>query len=189
MPPSAVKLVALVGLPAVGKSTLGRRLAALLGRTFYDTDQFIEAMTGRTVATIFLEEGESRFREMESQALEQIEGQRQQCVIATGGGIVLTERAREFLTDRAFAVYLRSPLPRLVARVSANDKRPLFHAGDIPGTLNRLHLERDPLYRSVAKLTVDTERKAMTDILSSIADRLPNGSADRAGPGACPDGH
>jgi shikimate kinase len=171
-------LIALVGLPAVGKSTIGRRLALSMARAFYDTDDLVEALAGRSIADIFEEDGESRFRELEGIALEQIDRRKQASVVATGGGIVTAERSRDFLTRHAFSIYLRSPQSRVVARLSRSNKRPLFNSGNVAETLARLHEQRDPLYRAVARLTVDVGNRSMATVLATIAEELTHGASD-----------
>jgi shikimate kinase len=174
-------LIALVGLPAVGKSTIGRRLALSMERVFYDTDDLVEDIAGRSIVDIFEKEGEPRFRELEGIALERIHRRKQAAVVATGGGIVSAERSRDFLARRAFSIYLRSSQSRIVARLSRSNKRPLFSSGNVSDTLARLHAQRDPLYRAVARLTVDVGSSSMATVLATIAERLAYvASSDRA---------
>src|SRR5579863_5712063 len=87
--------IVLVGMMGAGKSTVGRRLAALLGRNFVDTDDEISAMTGKTVAELFSSEGEARFRAVESQVLREALESHTPSVIAVGGGAVLDSSNRE----------------------------------------------------------------------------------------------
>ena len=169
-----LRLIALVGLPAVGKSTIGRRLAALLGRAFYDTDDVVEATTGRSIASIFEQDGELRFRDFETRALEQIEQLQEASVIATGGGIVTAEPSRRFLTNRTFAVYLRSPPGRLLTRLGRSNRRPMFRSGDVAKKIADLHTQRDPLYRAVARLEVDVDRLTTASLVLRILERLPH---------------
>ncbi len=97
--------VALVGLPAVGKSSIGRRLAKVINRPFFDTDELAEQECGRTIAEMFSTIGESEFREMEHRILERaLMTQSSRIVLATGGGVVLDSRNRRLLRDQAFTV-------------------------------------------------------------------------------------
>ena len=96
--------IVLVGLPAVGKSTIGRRLARHLGRPFHDTDAVVERLAGRTIASIFEHDGEPAFRDLEAQALAEIAMHPEASVIATGGGIVTDARCRAVLLEHTFTV-------------------------------------------------------------------------------------
>ena len=177
----APQLICLVGLPAVGKSTIGKGLAARLGIAFYDTDELVEETAGRTVGRIFEQEGEARFRELESEALHRVGHSRHAAVIATGGGIVTFEPNRQFLARSAFAIYLRSPLELLVRRLARSNRRPLFQSGDIAARLAGLHGQRDALYLSVARMAVDVAEKGRQGVVTDILERLPPGVAGRGG--------
>ena len=165
-------LIALVGLPGVGKSTIGRRLSVALDCAFVDTDDWIEARTGRTIPIIFEQLGEARFRELEAEALSQIEHLHPKVVVATGGGIVTSAASREFLSRRAFTVYLHAPRPTLLSRVTKNKKRPLFRSGDVAGVLARMDEERSPIYRAIAKLICDLEGRTLNDTVAYLAAAL-----------------
>lgn len=172
-PEGEPRLICLIGLPAVGKSTIGKSLAGRLGVPFYDTDKLVEECAGQSIAGIFEQEGESRFRELESHALLGLGNGSEGAVVATGGGIVTFGPSRQFLAGRAFAIYLRSALAPLARRLKQSNRRPLFRSGDIATTLANLHEQRDALYRSVARLTVDVTARARQEVVTDIARRLP----------------
>jgi shikimate kinase len=163
--------VFLVGLMAVGKSTVGRLLAQQLGYRFLDTDHIIEERAGADVAWIFDVEGEQGFRDRESQVIEELTALKD-VVIATGGGAVLRERNRKLLASRGCVVHLDSPLDRLLERTQKDRKRPLLQSGSPADTLARLQREREPLYREVADYRFVTDRQGPRTLVRAIVARL-----------------
>lgn len=167
MTPRAV----LVGLPGAGKTTTGRRLARILGVAFADSDELVEAATGRTVRDLFATDGEAAFRSAEAaaiaRALDGFDG-----VLSLGGGAVMTESVRASLAAcGAPVVLLRSRLPTLLARVGTADTRPLL--ADAPEQrLDELAGQRLPVYREIATVIVDTDDRTPGQVASQIAARL-----------------
>jgi shikimate kinase len=162
----------LVGLMGAGKTTVGRQLAQRLGKTFYDTDHEIEHRTGVRVATIFEIEGEPGFRARESQALEAL-AQMEDVVLATGGGIVLRPENRAQLKAHGFVIYLCAQPRDLWARTRHDKSRPLLQTDDPLKRLEELYAVRDPLYREVADLVVDTGRQSVSTLVGQLLKRLP----------------
>jgi shikimate kinase len=163
--------VVLVGLPGSGKSTTGRRLAKILVVPFADSDELIERQTGRGVRDIFAESGEAEFRRIEAatvaSALSSFGG-----VLALGGGALTTPATRDvLLTSEVPVVLLQAHLTTLIRRVGDGRTRPLL-ADDPPGRLATLAEQREPLYREVATLVVDTERRTPGKVAATIAARL-----------------
>jgi shikimate kinase len=167
-------VVALIGLSGVGKSTVGRALAARLGWPLRDTDAMVEAADGRRVTDIFAAEGEARFREMEAAALrEALAGA--PCVVSTGGGIVLRPENRQMLRERALVVWLDAPTSALVARLQAHDEdRPLL-AGDAAGRLEAMRAARAGLYAELADLALSTADQSPEAICEAAVLRLAAG--------------
>lgn len=163
--------IILVGLMAVGKSTVGRMLAQSLGMQFCDSDQEIEARAGAPVAWIFDVEGETGFREREHQVLDDLTA-RKGVVLATGGGAVLDPCNRTMLAARGLVIHLDSPLERLVERTRRDRKRPLLQEGDPAQTLARLQREREPLYRQIADYRFVTDRQGPRVLAREIERRL-----------------
>lgn len=168
--------VVLVGLPGVGKSTTGRRLAKILAVPFADTDELIERCTGRGVRDIFAELGEAEFRLIEAvtltSALSDFEG-----VLALGGGALTVAATRQALVSSGVpVVLLRAPVTTLAVRVGDGHTRPLL-ADDPPARLAELSAERDPLYREVASFAVDTEHRSPGRVAGLIAARLHDKAA------------
>jgi shikimate kinase len=166
--PSAVDPVFLWGAPAVGKTTIGRRLARTLRRPFIDTDALVVERAGRSIAAIFAELGESAFRSLESEALV-IAAERPAAVISLGGGAVLAPQNREVIARCGRSIHLRASLATIERRLRAQrGERPLINAG-IP--VRRLIEERLPLYES-ADHCVDVDRRRLDDIVAEICRLL-----------------
>lgn len=151
------KHVVLVGLSGTGKTSVGRRIAALLGRTFVDADDEIEERTGRTVRGIFAADGEAGFREIEAKVMADLLGASEPSVVAAGGGAVVTESTRRLLQQpEVFVVWLTATPAFLASRTSKKPHRPLLDDDPI-GTLTRLSEERDAWYAEVADVTYDVQ--------------------------------
>jgi shikimate kinase len=156
-----------VGLMGAGKTTVAKQLAKRLKRPFFDTDHEIEKKTGVRVPLIFEIEGEAGFRDRETRVLTEL-AQRPGQVIATGGGIVLREENRNTLTNSGLVVYLRADPEMLYERTRRDTNRPLLQVADPLGRLQALFLERDPLYRQVANLVIESHRGAVSVLVKKI---------------------
>jgi shikimate kinase len=161
----------LIGLPGSGKSTVARRLAKIYSVPVADTDELVEAATGRTVPELFETAGEPAFRAAESTALQSaltdFDG-----VLSLGGGAILAADNRSALVaSGAPIVLLRGEPATLLARLGDPQSRPLLRA-DPAARLAALAAEREPLYRSVATLTVDTDHHTPAQVAATIAARL-----------------
>lgn len=160
--------IALVGLSGVGKSSVGRLLAARLGWPLLDTDALIAETAGRTVAQIFADSGEPRFRDLESAALQRALSITA-CVVSTGGGIVLRAENRALLRARAFVVWLDAPTETLAARLLAHDEaRPLIGGDNPVARLEALRAARAGLYAQVAHARVVAADHAYDQICAQI---------------------
>lgn len=146
------RTVALVGLMGAGKSTVGRRLAAAMGREFCDSDIEIEKAAGLSVSDIFSLHGEAEFRRGEKRVLERLL-ENPPHVLATGGGAYLDEGTRILMREKAVTVWLNADLETLWRRVMKRDHRPLLKRPDAREILSRLLDERTPIY-SKADLVV-----------------------------------
>lgn len=170
--------VVLVGLPGVGKSTTGRRLAKILAVPFADSDDLVERSAGRSVGDIFAEFGEVEFRRIEAavvlSALSRFEG-----VLALGGGALTVASTRDTLAaSGAPVVLLQAPIATLLVRVGDGRSRPLL-ADDPRSRLAALADQRRVLYREVATFVIDTEHRTPGNVAASVAARL-NDRAARA---------
>jgi len=170
--------IALVGLSGVGKSTAGRGLAERLLWPLHDTDALIAQSEGRTVAQIFAEAGEARFRDLESAAL-RLALSGSPCVVSTGGGIVLRPENRALLRERAFVVWLDAPTETLVARLLAHDEaRPLIGAADPAARLEALRAARARVYAEVAHARVDTAGRGEEEICALVLQLFADASGE-----------
>lgn len=157
----------LVGLMGSGKTSVGERVAAALGRPFVDSDDFVEQRTGRTVREIWLEDGEPAFRALEREALTEALVAADPAVIAAAGGVVLAEQNRKTLRAAdATVVWLHADPSILAARATRGDHRPLLD-DDPHATLHQMAADRDALYREVADEVIDVARP-LDDIVADV---------------------
>lgn len=154
-----------------GKSTIGKLLAQRLGWEFFDSDHIIEERTGADIPWIFDVEGEEGFRERESSVLEELV-QKEEVVIATGGGIVMRERNRELLKKVQWVIYLTATIEQLVERTYKDKKRPLLQVDNPKSKIVELFQLRDPLYRDVADHVLVTDGRPPKFVVQSIVDTL-----------------
>ncbi len=175
--------IVLVGLMGAGKSTVGRRLAKLLGLPFVDSDEAIADAAGYSADEMFERYGEADFRDGERRLVARLmDGSVR--VVATGGGVFVDPRTRELLNERAITVWLDAPVDVLTERTGRRDTRPLLRNDDREGTLARLSQERGPAY-SEAHIHVRTgggaHGAAVEAIVAAVEDYLGRGAA--GGPG------
>ena len=174
MPPPPVSIagnIFLVGLMGAGKTSVGKALARMLGKTFYDSDQEIERATGVKIPVIFEIEGEPGFRTRESKMLAELV-QLDNTVLATGGGAVLSKDNRDLLAAKGTVIYLRAPVKSLIKRTRRDRARPLLQVADPAAKLTALFEQRDPLYREIAHLIVDTGDQSVRVLAGQIEDKL-----------------
>jgi len=164
--------IVLVGPMAAGKTTLGLQLADRLGFTFADSDREIVERAGVDIATIFDFEGEDGFRQREHRILDELT-QGDDIVVATGGGAVLRADNRELLRARSVVVFLAIGVDEQLRRTRRDRSRPLLQAADRRARLHQLARERDPLYRSVAHVTVQTDGRRSRQTLDRLLEALP----------------
>ena len=161
----------LVGLMGAGKTTVGRLLAKHYGCTFYDSDHEIEARTGVRIPVIFEIEGEAGFRKREEAMIAELTAL-SGVVLATGGGAVLSAANREHLRRNGVVVYLRGSPEHLYERTRNDRNRPLLQTEDPLARLRELYRQRDPLYREVADVVVDTGRQSVSGMTRALYGKL-----------------
>jgi shikimate kinase len=161
----------LIGPMGAGKSAVGRQLARLLHLEFLDSDEEIESRTGVDIPFIFEKEGEAGFRKREAKVIEDL-SQKDGVVLATGGGVVMDPQNRNHLGARGFVIYLHTSVDQQLARTRKGRDRPLLDNDDPRAVLDALMGIRDPLYREIADLTVETDGRKVRAVANEILERL-----------------
>ena len=161
----------LTGPMGAGKSTIGRQLSRQLGMPFHDSDREIERRTGVDIALIFELEGESGFRKREQVVIDELT-RLPNIILATGGGAILNPVNRENLRSRGCVIYLHTSVDQQLARTSKDQSRPLLQTADPRARLEELMAEREPLYREIADLIIDTDGKHVRDVVKKIMQRV-----------------
>ncbi|MEE9552325.1 MAG: shikimate kinase AroK [Gammaproteobacteria bacterium] len=161
------KNIFFVGPMGAGKSTIGRMLAKRLKWKFYDSDHEIERRTGVNIPLVFDIEGEQGFRKRENKIIDELTSH-SGIILATGGGAVLNPKNREYLTERGFVIYLKSGIDQLLKRTAKDQKRPLLQTDDPAAKLQEILSEREPFYREVANLIIETDKHTVKSIVDDI---------------------
>lgn len=161
----------MVGLMGSGKTTIGRALARHLGKDFVDSDEEIQTRTGVTIPHIFDIEGEAGFRQRESAVIRDLAG-RDNMVLATGGGAVLAEQNRELLQQNGIVIYLKASVHDLWQRTRHDRSRPLLQTSDPHAKLTELFQQRDPLYRQVADIVIQSGKQSAQALMLHLADEI-----------------
>jgi shikimate kinase len=154
-----------------GKSAVGRQLARLLHLAFADSDEEIESRTGVDVAFIFEKEGEEGFRKREVKAIDDLT-RKDGIVLATGGGVIVDSQNRNHLGARGFVIYLHTTVDQQLARTRKGRERPLLENDDPRAVLEALMAVREPLYREIADLTIETDGRKVKAVAHEILDKL-----------------
>lgn len=163
--------VILIGPMGAGKSTIGRLLAKELKYCFKDSDREIEARTGADIPWIFDVEGEEGFREREEAMIAELAAE-QGIVLTTGGGVVMREANRRALSAGGLVVYLRTSVEQQLQRTAKDRQRPLLQTPDPERVLRELMAKRDPLYREIADLIIETDHRGPKVVVNAIVERL-----------------
>lgn len=161
--------IVLVGFMGSGKSSIGRSIAKRLGYQFVDSDQVVIERAGRPIAQIFAEDGEEKFRDLETSALASLR-EMERCVIATGGGAVLREENRRLMRELGFVVCLKASEEVIFGRVSRTNKRPLLRTDNPRETLHELLTARQAVYEEAAQFTLDTTNLTQPEAAETIME-------------------
>jgi shikimate kinase len=161
----------LIGPMGAGKSAVGRQLARALHLDFSDSDDEIESRTGVDIPFIFEKEGEEGFRKREVKVIDDL-SRRQGVVLATGGGAILDQDSRSRLGARGFVIYLYTTVQQQLERTSRGRNRPLLENGNRESVLQELMDVRDPLYREIADMVVDTDGRRVKEVAAEIIETL-----------------
>lgn len=166
-----VRNIFLIGPMGAGKSTIGRALAKELKLEFYDTDEVIEERTGASISWIFDVEGEEGFRRREQKIVEELT-QKNNIVLATGGGVVMTSENRNALAGRGTVIYLKTSLAQQFERTKRDTKRPLLQTPNLTDTLEVLRDEREPFYHELADVSFETDKLTVKAVANKIIKYL-----------------
>jgi shikimate kinase len=161
----------LIGPMGSGKTAVGRRLATLLGKDFFDSDAEIEKRTGVDIRYIFEKEGEARFRAREREVIADLTAL-EDVIVATGGGVVLDAENRARLAATGTVVYLQASVDTQLQRTQPSRTRPLLMNDDPRAVLERLMVVRRPFYEEIANLTVDTTDRHVRAVAANVRERL-----------------
>lgn len=154
-----------------GKSTIGRLLSTELGLEFFDSDKVIEERCGANIPWIFDMEGEEGFREREQQVIDELT-QRSNIVLATGGGVVMRELNRNHLASRGTVVYLCTAVKQQLERTAKDKNRPLLQTDNPEEVLQKLFSIRDPLYREIADIIIETDNNSPKSVVQEIKRQI-----------------
>ncbi|MDD5240664.1 MAG: shikimate kinase AroK [Sulfuricella sp.] len=161
----------LVGLMGAGKTTIGKLIAKHLDKIFFDSDHEIEKRTGVNIPLIFELEGEAGFRAREAAIIKELSEQKN-IVLATGGGAVLNPQNRDSLRHNGTVIYLRARVEDLWRRTRHDKNRPLLQTADPLAKLKELFAQRDPLYRGIADIVVDSGEQSAHALVGQIEEHL-----------------
>ena len=164
------KPIVLIGMMGAGKTTVGRRLALRLGRTFIDSDNEVEKAAGMSIADYFAAHGEPEFRAGETRVIARILEEKN-IVLGTGGGAFMTKETRELIKQRAVSVWIKADFDLLFARVSKRATRPLLQTENPRETLKQLIDARYPTYAK-ADVTITSRDVPHDEIAADVIDQL-----------------
>ncbi len=168
--------IILVGPMGSGKTTIGRQLARQLSMDFFDSDHEIENRTGANIPLIFELEGEAGFRKRETAMLDELSN-KENIVLATGGGAVLADSNRKMLRQRGVVIYLSANIEQLWERTRMDKNRPLLQTDNPQQKIKALLNERDPLYRDVADIIINTGDGNIKSTIKKIVSQLDSHKA------------
>jgi shikimate kinase len=165
------KNIFLIGPMGAGKSAVGRYLARTLHLPFFDSDDEIESRTGVDIPFIFEKEGEAGFRKRETIVVDDL-SKMDGVILATGGGAVIDVDSRSRLGGRGFVVYLYTTVDQQVLRTQKGRERPLLEKDDPRATLEELLKVRDPMYREIADIIVETDGRKVKSVADEIIEQV-----------------
>ncbi|MGC2167356.1 MAG: shikimate kinase [Gallionella sp.] len=161
----------LIGMMGSGKTTMGRTLARHLGKNFVDSDQEIQKRTGVNIPYIFDIEGESGFRERETNVLAELV-RHNNIVLATGGGAILAEKNRLLLQRTGIVIYLKAAVNDLWHRTHHDKNRPLLQTKDPYGKLTEIYQLRDPIYQQVADIIIQSGKQSVHSLMLTLVAEI-----------------
>ena len=166
--------IILVGYMGCGKSTVGRKAARALEYQFLDTDSVIEEEEGMSIAKLFEIQGETYFREKETELLRRLLSGPKGNIIATGGGLPMREENAALLKELGTVIYLKPTVDTLVTRLSGDKTRPLLQNVDIREKVETMLAVREPVYEAVADVVLETDGMSFYQIICKIENLVKN---------------
>lgn len=163
-----MRRIVLIGFMGAGKTTVGKALAKTLCCEFIDTDEMIEKEQGRKIANIFAEDGETAFRDMETELLRRLKERKEDFVLSVGGGMPIREENRELLCEIGRVIYLETSKKEIIRRVSGDGNRPLLQGGALEEKVTALMKARAYIYQEIADEIFYTDGKTVADIVQII---------------------
>ena len=160
--------IILIGFMGAGKTTIGKVLAKRLHIPFVDTDERIESQQKREIRDIFAKEGETYFRALETQQLEQLKTKKEKMVVSVGGGLPVQPQNHELLKQLGHTIYLKAEKKTLVRRLSGDSRRPLLQGGSLEKKIEELMFEREAVYEKVADRVVLTDNKSVNEVVDEL---------------------
>ena len=172
-PLAKTSCIALIGPMGAGKSTIGKILAQMLSRPFFDSDEAVARVAGMCIKQIFATEGESGFRVREHAAITTVLLPQTQLILATGGGAITHPDTRRLLIEKSFVIYLKVHPEEQLRRLQHNDQRPLIAQQENLGeVLYALQKQREPWYRECANAIFTSDQQSVTTLSHRILAHL-----------------
>lgn len=163
--------IVLIGYMGSGKSTVAKELHRKTEMKILDTDLMIVEKQGRSINTIFVEEGETAFRDMETKLLEELSGYsryQKNCIISTGGGMPVREENRALLKKLGTVFFLKATTDTILEHVKNDTERPLLRNPDRRKKIEEMLVQRTPAYEDAADYVIDTDHKSVVEVTEYI---------------------
>lgn len=164
--------IILTGFMGSGKTTVGIKLSYRLKRTFIDTDKMIEKHSGHTISELFELYGEEKFRQMETQYLQELIETARNQIISVGGGTPIREENRALLKELGTVIYLKVSPDCVYERVKNDNKRPLLATPNPRETIKQLLTKREEYYGDGADIIIDTDHRDVNELVDEIERSL-----------------
>ncbi|MDD3413980.1 MAG: shikimate kinase [Lachnospiraceae bacterium] len=170
--------IILIGFMGTGKTSVGETLSNSLKMAFADTDQLIEKKEKKTISKIFEVSGEDEFRKMETELLKEMVINTKNTVISVGGGLPIREENRRLLKELGIVVFLKTDAQTIIERLKDDNTRPLLQSGNVFEKVNRMLMERNPIYKDACSFSVETSQKNVIEITEEIEERIHENACD-----------
>lgn len=165
------KIIAIIGLMGVGKTTIGLKLAQALQYYFIDCDSEIEDRAHKTISEIFAQNGEKYFREIEEKVIAEIANRDENIVLSLGGGAFMNENTRKILQEKAVIIWLEAPIDEILKRIGKKNNRPLLNSKDKRKILEDLAAKRYPFY-AAAHLKFNSANTSGEALIKEIITKI-----------------